>query len=715
MRNRWGMGDKKEICLSGCKPEPLANYLKALAILRLVSEQKDASARGWWQKDTFFLRSIFDEESLVRFLLHEYAPTPIVAPWNGGSGFFPNDRKAGIDALKKSIHPRFSKYKEAILRSEQILAALEISLPPSGNTQKETKNRLLLACRGAFSDESVIWIDAAYVMTAEGVQFPPLLGTGGNDGRLEFTNNFMQRLTEMVDADSGLPSAGSDSFCRAALWSMPAAGLRKELPIGQFLPGNAGGANAGPGYDADSLLNPWDFILLMEGALLFGASVGRRLQIAGPGVLSVPFTVRPSKVGFTSAAPDDNARAEFWLPLWRRPSTVIELKVLFSEGRSQVGKRPSRDGVDFARAIATLGVDRGISSFHRMAFIERNGQAYLATPLGRWPVIERPEVGILDDLDQWLERFRRVALSARSPASLSRSLRKIETAILGVCRHGSPSQWQGLLMALGDAERQMIKSPQTTASNRLSPLPRLRPAWLKQADDGSPEFRLATSLASIYDAKVGPLRANMISLDLARVYPAFKEKMDDNAVVWGTGSLTGNLLSVLSRRLLEFRQREMEDLPIKGRQSASLEDVGDFISGMVDDLKLERLIWGLNAVNWRKVERTLDTSRGEDLPIPAAYAILKLTHHPGALRFDWKGTEVKVPLDPAIFARARAGQIATACKIASHRLRASGLVPKTDAFGASAKADKRMAAAILFPLRDKDMIHLARMVLKTPS
>ena len=32
--------------LKGCSPAPLANYLKALGVLRLVAEQADLNARG---------------------------------------------------------------------------------------------------------------------------------------------------------------------------------------------------------------------------------------------------------------------------------------------------------------------------------------------------------------------------------------------------------------------------------------------------------------------------------------------------------------------------------------------------------------------------------------------------------------------------------------------------------------------------------------------
>ena len=41
--------------LDGCAPTPLAHYLKALGILRLVAEQADEHARGWWEGNHFRL------------------------------------------------------------------------------------------------------------------------------------------------------------------------------------------------------------------------------------------------------------------------------------------------------------------------------------------------------------------------------------------------------------------------------------------------------------------------------------------------------------------------------------------------------------------------------------------------------------------------------------------------------------------------------------
>lgn len=55
-----------EIYLNGCTPVPLAHYLKALGVLRLVSEQKDPDAAGYWHNECFVLRTkLKDRKSVV--------------------------------------------------------------------------------------------------------------------------------------------------------------------------------------------------------------------------------------------------------------------------------------------------------------------------------------------------------------------------------------------------------------------------------------------------------------------------------------------------------------------------------------------------------------------------------------------------------------------------------------------------------------------------
>ena len=87
-----------EIPLPGCTPTPLASYLKALAVLRLVAEAAaedggDPDATGFWRDDVFVLRTRLTREQLCDFFLERYRPTPLIAPWNGGSGFYLQEGK----------------------------------------------------------------------------------------------------------------------------------------------------------------------------------------------------------------------------------------------------------------------------------------------------------------------------------------------------------------------------------------------------------------------------------------------------------------------------------------------------------------------------------------------------------------------------------------------------------------------------------------------
>ena len=58
-----------DILLEGCASRPLAAYLKALGILRLVGEQADANARGAWQNGAFLLSSSLDRQALCDFFM----------------------------------------------------------------------------------------------------------------------------------------------------------------------------------------------------------------------------------------------------------------------------------------------------------------------------------------------------------------------------------------------------------------------------------------------------------------------------------------------------------------------------------------------------------------------------------------------------------------------------------------------------------------------
>lgn len=727
-----------ELVLDGCRPVPLAHYLKALAVLRLVSEQKDEKARGFWDRDRFVLRTNLSSEELEQFFLEEYRPTPIIAPWNGGSGFYHKDNKVALEAIARSSASRLASYRDAIETASHVLDQLGIKEKVGSNE----KAILLEGCRGRLPDDVLPWLDAVFVLTNDGTKYPPLLGTGGNDGRLEFTNNLMQRLVALIDVDSGWPVAGAKGLLRGSLFDAPTNDLVKGAPIGQFLPEHAGGANSGTGFSGDSLINPWDFVLMIEGATAFAAATVRRTEAEAAGALSAPFTVRSVGAAYgSSAATDENSsRAELWLPLWTRATSFPEARALFAEGRARIGGRPVRNGVDFARAIAGLGVDRGISAFERYGFHVRNGLAYFAVPLGRFAVRAQPSAGLLLQVDSWLDNFRRRSTGPNAPASSQRALRNLESSIFALCARGDALRVQGVLTALGQCERVMATSLRWTTENRLRPVPALDPKWLKEADDGSVEYRLAAALASVVGRYGSSDSARYVRIR-QQFEPVLTRKGSDGLrvdweqdagreVVWTPGQLVGGLNAVMARRLILATQSGTPTYPDMGFPSAALGDIADFIEGRVDDRRLTDLLCALLLLDWSRIEvEHLPRRRGlQRSPFPGAfYALLKLCFAgPEKLPLKQtvdspeesrKGTMTSnrdwtVPVVPRIHRLAASGQSVAAADEALRRLRGCGFVPALSNCAIDSDTAARTAAALLFPVSHSDRQALSRQLLR---
>ena len=574
--------------LNGCAPVPIAHYLKALGILRLVAEQRDASALGCWKGNTFELTSTLDRESLLKFFLEDYQPTPIIAPWNGASGFYFREGKTKEkDATGKQIKTgvrdqgtaataivakflsarsgRLEGFVTAIQLAKTILSDLGFTASP----KEEEKAALLGILRGQLPDRYVEVLDAAFVLLKDGAKPPPLLGTGLNDGALDFSSNFMQRLTDLFDLDTGLPTPKCRDWLEGSLFEVPITGL-SDSAIGQFHPGAGGGPNSTTGFDAKPAMNPWDFIFMLEGAILFAGAAVKRLETAEMGQLVYPFCVKQAGVGYGSAALSDetNSRCEMWLPLWEQPAALTELKALLGEGRAQVGGRSARNGVDFARAVATLGVDRGISAFQRYGFQVRNGLAYFATPLER-VIVRRNQLAsqLLAPIDDWLEKFRRAARADGAPSSVQRAARALEAAIIAFCKTADAPRVQELLISLGESEAALAASWKWTRESFLSPVPLLAPQWMREANTGTAEFRLAAALASInaFHGKTAlPLRCHLEPVHPAggreKRWYSWTETVETN-VVWREGDLAGVLNAIFARRLMLAAKSGAESYP----------------------------------------------------------------------------------------------------------------------------------------------------------
>ena len=689
-----------EIELKGCSPVPLAHYLKALGLMKIISTQFDRNALGYWKNDSFYFRTNKTEKQLTEFLFEAYSPTPVVSPWNGGSGFSPNDYTDALERILSTTDERFENYRESIKKGKNVRKRMGIEKKVS----KDQKEPVLNLCRNIFPDCSLEWLDAAFVLTDSGVKYPPLLGTGGNDGRLDFSNNFMKNLVSML---MEIGKDGSVNLLENSLFDYQINDMTKSA-IGQFFPYAAGGANASVGFDSDSKINPWDFIFMIEGTLLFAASCSRKHQETGSNALSYPFSVRPTSAGYGSSANKDEekSRPEIWVPLWSNPISIDELKMILSEGRSTIERKHAVNGIDFARAIAMLGVDRGINEFQRYGFQVRNGLAYFATPLGRFKVQRKPDADLLMEIDSWLDRFRYKCTKDDTPASLAKTVNNLDRSIMDICRKEGLHIVQDLLINLGKCEKSMVNSLSWSQQAYLNPIPPLSSKWLKKADDGSVEFRLAASLASVY-GKYGdrfiPFRYNLEPVNRS----IFEEKAknvwwkeeNNKDYVPTKGDIFRTLNSIIERRIITAQQNNVDSYPDHGRITADLGDISDFLEGRCNYGKIIDLLWGLILLDWVSIsnERISLTKRDlEDTLLPGAdYSIMKICHHRW---FDEKMEDI--PIDPQIHRKASRGEGSKAIEFSIRRLRGSGIIPAIDSIDISSERSKRVGASLQFPISE---------------
>ncbi|MGH3756047.1 MAG: type I-G CRISPR-associated protein Cas8g1/Csx17, partial [Pseudonocardiaceae bacterium] len=268
--------------------------------------------------------------------------------------------------------------------------------------------------------------------------------------------------------------------------------------VGQFDPGRAGGIQSSPWEKTDDkgFVNPWAFLLTVEGALLFATAVVRR-HGAEYARVALPFQVRSSAAGYPTQASGENILGELWAPEWPALARVDEVAHLLAEGRAEWDDRPARSGLDFARAISTLGVDRGIAAFERHLFVDRLGQNPLAVPAGRIEVRRRRGVELLAGLDGWLGQLRRTEL----PSQVAARLRMVEQALFAHARSGDPGQLAEVIAAVGDCHEAVARSGTVRQAVRPLVMPG-GPALLEElremaAEDA--ELRIALALATARD------------------------------------------------------------------------------------------------------------------------------------------------------------------------------------------------------------------------
>ncbi|WP_208027236.1 type I-G CRISPR-associated protein Cas8g1/Csx17 [Rhabdothermincola sediminis] len=496
-----------EILLDGCRTRPLLSYLKAFGVLAAVAEQLDAGATGSWRSGRFVLTlGAGSLEELVDFFVDKYSPPPILSPWNSRGGFRTDRGQSSeerLAALEASTDSRLAAYRKAIEVGRYVWAkaqgaGLVVDGDKGQRVDEKRKAEFVRLCRSLLPDDALGWLDAAVVLVEEEAVYPALLGgTGGNLGSGDLSSNAHEAVLWMVKTDRD---------CRQRYVVEALTGAREGVPLfellpGQFDPAGTGGVNMGPG---EKLVNPIDFLLGLHGASLFASGVARRL--AGRSRASVPFEVNVSPGVVRTMADGEKVRAELWLPEWRRPMTLSELRQLLAEGRAQWSGKQSTSSLDFARAAASLGVDRDIAAFDRYLIVERHGQANLAVPVGRFEVRRRRGVELTSAIDPFLERVGRISNPTQAVRGAASGLCR---SIFDLANRDTARNARAVLVSLHRLERAVGRSSAARDKVR-QPFSGLRALnWFGFfANETSPEFRVAAAIASQRDAQWRPERGS---------------------------------------------------------------------------------------------------------------------------------------------------------------------------------------------------------------
>lgn len=464
------------IQLAGCTPEPIAGYLKALGVLRVLAEQVDPQLRGFWHENVFHLEGI-TQEQLVEFFCKDWQPTPVTQPWNNGTGYTKDSH------LTISQAPRFESLNRLVAVCQEV--AKTVGLDALSKVTPQKKKEVLRELRQHAPSDLRRGIEAAWIVTQDAEKLNFLLANGGMSGNADLGDLQNTALKLLFDFDTGNPLEVSEPCLRASIFREALEKTRIAKSIVFLDPGTTGSINGTIGESTEAQSNPWDYLLALEGLLSILPTVTRRYTQANDlQTACLPFAVRPSTAGQGTLTAAETCRGEVWFPLWAKPLRWRLVEHLFTEAKLSVGNRPAVTGLDARRAIASLGCNRSINQFVRYGYFVRNGDAQFAIPLGRFNPEHRPEAVITTEVDSWLEQIGRIK---RLSNSIESALNRVRLALWD---HASGGSLLDVVIALGQLEEARDRSSIRTQLRVLSF------AWVKAADDKSIEFRLALAEAA---------------------------------------------------------------------------------------------------------------------------------------------------------------------------------------------------------------------------
>jgi len=557
--------------LAGLRSDSLGRYLAALGLMRTAA-RKWPHVRGAWRDGCFWLVGgpAGLDEMVDHLLSVEWSP-------------YERSWKKAQEGEKKRRKGAPSPY--ALWLSEQ--------------------------------DEGTTELALAHLVVSSTRYFNPLLGSGGNSGRREFSKGW----SDAARAVEGLP-AGWDK-----------ADARRELT--GFLAGSGGPVRrghwqAGSWYSDLSMsehgasrLSPWAMLLACEALPLFAGAPSRRLGASTRRLGAFPFVTASAAPTTSGEAGRDHA--EVWTPLWSRPMTLPELHALFRRGRAELGGRGAVTPAAMAAAIVSRGVDAGVVGFVRHALGgTTSGNTFEPRRIGRIdliPSLSGPASALSTALTRIVDLCERLPGDVRKKQRwIFRGLRgPIEAAVTGyAARPADPEAAKRLLDALVlalDRVEANRSFRERSVEFDLLPLEWLR-MWLGSGESAA-ELRLAMGAASLLDE---PFLVHRWSVSrtpgTATRYRFTKERQA--RCVWTIGPVADNLVRILQRRLVDadHAAKGSESLPTRATVNVSRGDLRLWLAHAIDEGELARWVDRLALFDWRSMPNALRSmhARVEEAP-----------------------------------------------------------------------------------------------------
>lgn len=711
------------LALPGLSPDSLGHYLASLGLLRVLSRRWPSTRIAWRDE----VLQVVGGPTTLDELLDELVRVATNRAWT----------------------PYGREWKDAQAASSR--------LAQSQNPKVKATSGVPFALWQAQAEEQVLDGFAAHVVPhGAGRSMNPILGKAGKIGQRDFAKGW-ERATSLlappkpskpgkietpakkkvVRENSDSESATNERLrkrgeLKALLQGAPLSWLEKDLNAASWFSHANKQYNNGQRAYRDGFLSPWLMVFACEGISFLSGGTSRRLGAKARVTAAFPFVTQASAPSASGLAGRD--AAELWAPMWGRPMTAAEVATIFRRGRAELSARAAQTPGAFASAVLRRGVDAGITEFRRFVLGWTTAQDYVEPRFHGAIATLGPDATAGEALSITLERVTGLIEQRGFPRDRKVGKRwrfeglrgPIESALLDVAAEPTNTEAGIALLDAVVSALDRIDRNRSFREGRVrwEPLPL---EWLPSLfADEQPgvEARLALSLVSAFSIarpfatyrfgvewKYGQTHANYTHTERP---PA--------RWVWGPGELARVLVVVLSRRLLD-READADRPHQCGRAPlpATASQVRQWLAGDLDESLLSAWLSRLAIFDWRRVPqevRALAPRQGSASRADGELALLGLFQplidqrplvirdlSPNDLLSEETGartTEAALSLVTLI----RAGNLDGALRLASSRYAMAGARLATFDVSFATHHPDRLAAALLFPVSNRERISL---------